>query len=124
MRSIPPLCLLLAFIVVLGCSASSGKLPESKPVEGTVKRADGTPVGDVLLMLQPTVTGHMTAFEVAADGTFSGEAIAGPYAWFIAKSARADDAEKALAKVSEEYQRGTLDRRVTVGSAPLVITLP
>jgi hypothetical protein len=123
MRSVS-LWLLLLLTGVLGCSASSGKLPAAAPVQGTVKRADGSPVGDVLLMLQPTAVGHMTSFEVAADGTFSGEAIAGPYAWFIAKSARANQAEKALAGISEEYQRGTLDRRVTVGAAPLVITLP
>ena len=117
------LLLFLALVVTIGCSSPSGTLPDAAPVQGTVKRADGSPIGDVLLMLQPTAVGHMTSFEVAADGTFSGEAIAGPYAWFIAKSARADDAEKALAKVSEAYQRGTLDRRVTVGGAPLVITI-
>ena len=115
---------LLSVLLVIGCSSGSTKLPEATPVRGTVARADGSPVGDVLLMLQPTASGHMTAFEVAADGTFSGAAIAGPYAWFLVKSAKADDADKALAKVAEEYQRGRLDRRVTVGSSPLAITLP
>ena len=115
----------MSLVVVIGCSSGGAtKLPESKPVSGTVTRADGSPVGNVLLMLQPTSVGHMTSFEVAADGSFSGEAITGPYAWFIAKSARAADAEKALAKVSEEYQQAHLDRRVTVGSAPLAIKLP
>jgi len=114
----------MSLVVVIGCSSGGAKLPESKPVQGTVSRADGSPVGNVLLMLQPTSIGHMTSFEVAADGSFSGEAITGPYAWFIAKSARADNAEKALAGVSEEYQRGSLDRRVTVGSAPLAIKIP
>ena len=117
--------MLMSLVVVIGCSSGGGtKLPESKPVSGTVTRADGSPVGNVLLMLQPTSVGHMTSFEVAADGSFSGEAITGPYAWFIAKSARAPDAEKALAKVAEDFQRGSLDRRVTVGSAPLAIKLP
>ena len=86
---------LMSLVVVIGCSSGGAKLPESKPVQGTVSRADGSPVGNVLLMLQPTSIGHMTSFEVAADGSFSGEAITGPYAWFIAKSARADNAEKA-----------------------------
>lgn len=110
--------------MVIGCSSGGTKLPEAMPVQGKVARADGTPVGDVLLMLQPTASGHMTSFEVAADGTFSGEAIAGPYAWFFVKSAKADDADKALAKVAEEYRQGSLDRRVTVGSSPLSIMLP
>jgi len=115
----------MSLVVVIGCSSGGAtKLPESKPVSGTVTRADGSPVGNVLLMLQPTSVGYMTSFEVGADGSFSGEAITGPYAWFIAKSARAADAEKALAKVSEEYQQAHLDRRVTVGSAPLAIKLP
>jgi hypothetical protein len=93
-------------------------------VSGTLARADGSPVGDVLLMLQPTSTGFMTSFEVDAEGKFSGEAIAGPYAWFVAKSAKAADSDKALAKVPEAFQQATLDRQVKVGSSPLAITLP
>jgi hypothetical protein len=93
-------------------------------VSGTLARADGSPVGDVLLMLQPTSTGFMTSFEVDAEGKFSGEAIAGPYAWFVVKSAKAADADKALAKVPEAFQQATLERQVKVGSSPLDIKLP
>lgn len=124
MRS-PRLLCFLALTMLVGCSAGGAtKLPEAGPVSGTLARADGSPVGDVLLMLQPTTTGHMTSFEVDAEGKFSGEAVAGPYAWFVAKSAKAADAEKALAKVPEAFQQGSLERRVTVGSSPLAITLP
>ena len=122
--SVLAVLLVLSVLIGIGCSSGGTKLPDAMPVEGKVARADGTPVGDVLLMLQPTASGHMTSFEVAADGTFSGEAIAGPYAWFLVKSAKANDADKALAKVAVEYQQGSLDRRVTVGSSALSITLP
>jgi hypothetical protein len=97
MRSLALLCF-LALTMLIGCSAGATKLPEAGPVSGTLARADGSPVGDVLLMLQPTSTGFMTSFEVDAEGKFSGEAIAGPYAWFVAKSAKAADADKALAE--------------------------
>lgn len=124
-RRLLPLLLLVA-LAVAGCSSSGGgkPLPAAKPVSGSLKRADGSPVGNVLLMLQPTTTGHMTSFEVDANGAFSGEAIAGPYAWFVAKSAKAGDADKALAKVPEEFQQGKIERKVTVGSAALDITIP
>ena len=123
MRS-PAFSCFLALTMLIGCSAGATKLPQAGPVSGTLARADGSPVGDVLLMLQPTSTGFMTSFEVDAEGKFSGEAIAGNYAWFVAKSAKAADAEKALAKVPEAFQQGSLERRVTVGSSPLAITLP
>lgn len=117
---IAPALMLLAF----GCSSSGTALPAPKPVTGTLARADGSPVAGVLLMLQPTSTGHMTAFEVDDAGRFSGEAIAGPYAWFVAKSAKAADADKALEKVPEAFRQGTLERKVTIGSAPLELTIP
>ena len=124
MRSLALLCL-LALTMLIGCSAGGAtKMPEAGPVSGTLTRADGSPVGDVLLMLQPTAIGFMTSFEVDAEGKFSGEAIAGPYAWFVAKSAKAADADKAVAKVPEAFQQATLDRQVKVGSSPLAITLP
>lgn len=118
------LFLILAAVAMAGCSSSGTALPAAKPVTGTLKRSDGSPAANVLLMLQPTTTGHMTSFEVDSSGAFSGEAIAGPYAWFVAKSAKSPDAEKALAKIPEEFQTGTLDRKVTVGASPLELTIP
>lgn len=117
--------LLLGLVFAAGCSAGgTATLPTPRPVTGTLKRADGSPVGGVTVMLQPTSTGHMTALEVDATGAFSGEAIGGPYAWFVAKSAKAQNADAALAKVPEDFQRGTLDRKVTVGSGALELTIP
>jgi hypothetical protein len=108
-----------------GCSSgTTATLPTPQQVTGTLKRADGSPLGNVTVMLQPTSTGHMTAFEVDASGSFSGEAVSGPYAWFVAKSSKAEGADAALAKVPEEFQRGSLDRKVKVGSSPLELTIP
>jgi len=119
------LALALSTVAAGGCSSGgTATLPAPQQVTGTLKRADGSPVGNVTLMLQPTAAGHMTAFEVDASGAFSGEAIGGPYAWFVAKSAKADGADAALAKIPEDFQRGTLERKVTVGSAPLALTIP
>jgi hypothetical protein len=112
-------------ILAGGCSSGgTATLPTPQQITGTLKRADGSPVGNVTLMLQPTSTGHMTAFEVDASGAFSGEAIGGPYAWFVAKSAKAEGADAALAKVPEDFQRGSLDRKVTIGSSPVALTIP
>lgn len=116
--------LALAALPLAGCSSSSTTLPPAKPLTGTLKRADGSPVADVLLMLQPTSSGFMTSCEVDSSGNFTGEAIPGAYAWFVAKSAKAADADKALAKIPEEFQQGKIDRKVTVGSAPLALTIP
>lgn len=108
-----------------GCSSSSSKmLPSATPVSGTLTRADGTPIGNVTLMLQPLSTGHMTSFEVAADGTFSGEAVAGPYAWFVTKSSKATDTDAAIDTVPEDFRQGKLERKVTVGSSPLTLSVP
>ena len=121
------LCLALLSLAapIAGCSSGSTRtLPAATAVSGTLKRADGTAVGGVTLMLQPTAAGHMTALEVDGAGSFSGEVVAGPYAWFVAKSAKAKDADAALAKVPEDFTRGSLERKVTVGSSPLALTIP
>lgn len=108
-----------------GCSSAATKaLPAATPVSGALTRADGSAVGNVTLMLQPLSVGHMTSFEVGADGTFSGEAVAGPYAWFVTKSSKAADADTAIAEVPEEFRQGKLERKVTVGSSALKLAIP
>ncbi|MFM7076466.1 MAG: carboxypeptidase-like regulatory domain-containing protein [Planctomycetaceae bacterium] len=119
------LALAVSTVAAAGCSSGgTATLPTPQQVTGTLKRADGSPVGNVTVMLQPTSTGHMTALEVDASGAFSGEVIGGPYAWFVAKSAKAEGADAALAKVPEDFQRGSLERKVTVGSGALELTIP
>lgn len=115
-----------AFLTSLpGCSSAGSKtLPAATPVSGSLARGDGSAIGNVTLMLQPLSSGHMTSFEVGPDGAFSGEAIAGPYAWFVTKSSKAADADAAIAKVPEEFQQGKLERKVTVGSSPLKLSVP
>lgn len=108
-----------------GCSSSGSKtLPTATPVSGTLTRADGTPLGNVTLLLQPLSTGHMTSFDVGADGRFSGEAVAGPYAWFVTKSPKSNDADAQLANVPEDFRQGKLERKVTVGASPLTLSVP
>ena len=114
----------LLLVALIGCSSATTKMADPVPITGTLTSADGQPVGNVLLMLQPTVTGFMVGCEVDKEGRFTGEAVPGSYAWFINRSAKATDADAALAKVKEDLQRGSLDRRVTIGSGPLDIKLP
>lgn len=114
----------LLLVALIGCSSATTKLADPVPISGTLTAADGQPVGNVLLMLQPTSAGFMVGCEVDKEGKFTGEAVPGSYAWFINKSAKATDGDAALAKVAEDFQRGTLERRVTVGSGSLDIKLP
>lgn len=128
-RSNPVMAAIASAGVVLasfaGCSSSSSKvLPAATPVSGTLTRADGKPLGNVTLMLQPLSTGHMTSFDVGADGTFRGEAVAGPYAWFVTKSSNAADADAALENVPEDFRQGKLERKVNVGASPLALSVP
>ncbi len=114
----------LLLVALVGCSSATTKMADPVPITGTLTSADGQPVGNVLLMLQPTVTGFMVGCEVDKDGKFTGEAVPGSYAWFINRSAKATDADAALAKVKEDLQRGSLDRQVKVGSGSVDIKLP
>ena len=114
----------LLLVALIGCSSATTKMAEPVPISGSLTGADGQPVGNVLLMLQPTVTGFMVGCEVDKEGRFTGEAVPGSYAWFINRSAKATDADAALAKVKEDLQRGSLDRQVKVGSGSVDIKLP
>lgn len=124
-RLLPALAVATLLAAPPGCSSTASKtLPAATPVSGSLTRADGRPLAGVTLMLQPLSVGHMTSFEVGPDGAFSGEAITGPYAWFVTKSSKAADADAAIAKVPEDFQQGKLERKVNVGSSPLTLSVP
>ncbi len=71
---------------VFGCGPSVRSAGVVEQIQGQVVTADGTPIPAVLLVLQPTEAGYVTEIEVGPDGRFSGEAIAGKYAYYLLPS--------------------------------------
>jgi hypothetical protein len=108
--------------VLAGCSGDPGQLDGPVAVTGTLKDASGKPLRDVAVELQPLEVGHLTTIQVGADGSFSGEAIPGKYAYRIVPGAKARTAPKGI---PAEFAEQNMERTYEVGSStPLDIQLP
>lgn len=116
---------LVALATCVGCSDGVEMLAASAAFEGKLTTADGAPVGNVLLSLQPLEAGHPVLLEVDEQGNFKGEGVPGEYAYFVAKSAKKGAAaEAALKKVPAEFLEANMTRKVKLGeSGSLAITL-
>ena len=80
--------LLLIFVIALivGCGASIQSVGTVEKVQGKVIGGDGAPIGNVLVVLQPTENGYVTEMEADAKGAFEGELIPGKYVYYFAPS--------------------------------------
>ena len=107
--------LALFFIAVCSAGCSSGVVPIS--ISGTVQTASGKPVTGVRLILEPTDGDKfaVVGFALDADGHFSGEALPGSYAFYLAPvSVERDDddghpvnaAESKKLKASNQVLKG------------------
>lgn len=106
-------------LVVGGCDSTPELVGASSPVSGKLALPDGTPVGKVVLVLQPLGPGHVVMLETDDEGKFQGEAIPGEYAYYVAKSSKAGSAaDAALKKVPAAFLEATLERKVAVGQSP------
>jgi hypothetical protein len=125
------ICLSIAVAIGLaGCGGGPGRVADPVPVKGQVTLANGRPLKDVMLTLQPLDAGHMAGFKVGSDGRFTGEAVPGKYAFFFAPQeskapAEQQKLEAALQAVPEKYKAANMDHTVTVSSSgsDLLITL-
>lgn len=106
---------------LVGCGINPGRVADSVAVRGQVTFADGKPVRDVLLTLQPTDTGHMAGLKLGSDGNFRGELVPGTYAYFISAQEGKTAAERqrfkaALKAIPEAFRAAHLERTVEVGA--------
>jgi hypothetical protein len=111
----------VASIGVVGCGMNPGQVADRVPIKGQVTFADGKPVRDVMLTLQPLERGHMAGLKVGADGAFNGDAVPGKYAYYFAAQEGKTAAEKqkfgtALRAVPEQYRTLSMERTVAVNS--------
>lgn len=116
---------IVAIATCVGCADNVELLTTNSTFTGKLTAADGAPVGNVLLSLQPLETGHPVLLEVDEQGSFKGEGVPGEYAYFVAKSAKKGAAaEAALKKVPAEFLEANMTRKVKLGeSSELAITL-
>lgn len=118
--SLTCLGVLLASLVV-GCGGP-GQLEAPVAFTGRVMDASGKPVKDIAVELQPLENGHPATLQVNADGSFSGEAVPGKYAYKLVPGAKARTAPKGIAT---ELLETSMERTYQVGSStPLEIKLP
>lgn len=114
---------------VTGCGMDPGSVAGPVPVKGRVTLANGQPVRDVVLTLQPMETGkQMAGLKIGADGSFSGEAIAGKYTYYLSAQDGKTAAERqkyamALNVVPAPFREPHAERTIKVGSGDLEIKL-
>jgi len=104
-----------------GCGRSAGQVSDPVKVTGQVIMANGQPVKDVVLTLQPVSKGQMAGFILDAEGKFTGEAVPGKYAYYISpmegKTEAVRKTEAALKGIPENYRAASMDRTVEVTSS-------
>ncbi len=119
---------LLTLLVVLatGCGPSIQSVGTVEKIQGKVIGADGAPIGNVLVVLQPTENGYVTEMEADAKGMFSGELIPGKYVYYFAPSKKSKAAmpknisanvhrtENGALGRSKAWRRGCLQSGVSV----------
>jgi hypothetical protein len=111
---------LLAAAAALGLTGCGKMTPapvaDRVPVKGKVTLADGRPVRDVMLTLQPLDSGQLAGLKVRADGSFHGEAVPGKYTYFLTPQEGAERRKSlaALKAVPERFKSAHLERTVEV----------
>lgn len=105
--------------VLAGCG-SPGQVPDAVAVQGQVTFADGKPVKDVMLTLQPMETGHPAGMKLGADGTFSGNAVPGKYAYFFTAQ---EGKAAALKTIPEKYRSAHMEHTVQISAGAVQIKL-
>jgi hypothetical protein len=106
-------------ISLAGCGMNPPSVADRVPVKGRVTLADGKPVRDVMLSLQPLDGGFMAGMNVGADGTFRGEAVPGKYAYFLGVQEVGTTADRqksavALKGIPGQYRSPHLERTLEV----------
>lgn len=97
---------------VVGCGAQVEQIAGPIPVKGKATLNGGRAVSGVAITLQPLDKGHPATLEVTADGSFSGQATPGKYAYFIGPSS--DRKSKGLSLIPAKYQQADMARTVSV----------
>jgi hypothetical protein len=106
------LTMLMGLAFLIGCGPKVEMLTDPISISGKLTSA-GAPLGGVTLTLQPLEAGHLLPMQVGADGSFSGQAIPGKYAYFVTAGA-ADPA--AIEKVAAKFREADLGRTVTISA--------
>lgn len=102
------ICIGLALLV--GCGPKVEMLAEPVSISGKLT-GGGTPIGNVVLTLQPIEIGHPVLLQVGGDGSFAGKAIPGKYVYFVTEK---EDDPGAIEKVAAKFRDADMARTVVV----------
>ena len=111
----------VAVTTLCGCSGP-GMNAESVDIKGVVQSADGQPIANVQLVLQPMGAGFTSGGLTGADGSFTAKGIPGDYLFFFqpsesAKSAADQSKTKvALAAIPEKYKSANVENKITLSA--------
>lgn len=112
---------LIFIALIIGCSGQPEQIGPSSAFSGKLSGADGAPLGNVLLTLQPLETGHPILLKVDSEGAFQGEGVPGEYAYSVGKSPDAKAIRNvSLNRVPGGFLEPSMDRTVQIGDSPEV----
>lgn len=104
-------CLTVLILGLVGCGPTITKV--SEPVAISIKvTANGKPVDNVTLTLQPMVDGGQAVADIV-KGEFKATVIPGKYTYYIDRGKTDAD----LAKIPEKYRLGAMDRTLDIMQA-------
>lgn len=104
---------ILALVLSFGCGGVPAQMAAPTAIKGKLELSGGKPAGGLAFNLQPLEGQHPGVFQVAEDGTFSGEAISGKYTYFITKGT-AKNSEQTLKLVNPKLYEPDGARTIVV----------
>lgn len=116
----------LALAAIVGCGVNPGQRSEPIKVSGKVAFANGRPVRDLKLSLQPTAgDGVAVSVPLGPDGSFSGDFIPGKYAFFFEPldGKEAARSATALRQVPEKYRQAHMAHLVDLSGPGVEVRL-
>ncbi len=110
---------LMLLTILIGCSSAGQTLGKMERFEGQALQADGSPLENVLIVLQPLGPGYDVEMETNADGKFEGEAVPGRYVYYFADSKKGNS--KLPKSFPEEYRDPRMEHVVTVAANQSIV---
>jgi hypothetical protein len=126
-KNIFTLLVCLGLVVLVGCGEPTVSRPEAIEVQGQVNAADGKPLSNVTLCLQPVEgNGFPVNVKLDASGSFKTKIIPGKYVYYfqpIESGNLAAKSKVAMKSVSPELKQPKAENTVEIKATSITITL-
>jgi hypothetical protein len=127
MNNILTLAVCFGLIALVGCGEPTVNRPEAIEVQGQVSSADGKPVTNVILRIQPVEgNGFPVNLKLDQNGGFKDKIVPGTYVYFfqpIESGPAVAKSKAAMKGIPDNLKQPKADNKVEIKTGSVTITL-